>query len=117
MKERRNQSVVLVACALAAVLVLTHATTILGDAPPSEVTICHIPPGNPGNAHTITIPESALAAHLAHGDTIGACDDSYYYPVRGDGYMFGPQRPEIAIPALFMLLGFFTLAVFARLRS
>ena len=38
-----------------------------------KVTICHIPPGNPGNAKTITISESALAAHLARGDYLGAC--------------------------------------------
>ncbi len=38
------------------------------------VTICHIPPGNPGNAHTICIGESAVPAHLAHGDTLGPCD-------------------------------------------
>jgi hypothetical protein len=37
------------------------------------VTICHIPPGNPSNAHTITISVNALPAHLAHGDYIGAC--------------------------------------------
>jgi hypothetical protein len=37
------------------------------------VTICHIPPGNPANAHTITISVNALPAHLAHGDYVGAC--------------------------------------------
>lgn len=37
------------------------------------VTICHVPPGNPDNAHTITIDRSGLNAHLAHGDTLGAC--------------------------------------------
>ncbi len=37
------------------------------------VTICHIPPGNPANAHTITISVNALPAHLAHGDYIGSC--------------------------------------------
>jgi uncharacterized protein YraI len=31
-----------------------------------KVTICH-------KGHTITIDESALPAHLAHGDTLGAC--------------------------------------------
>jgi hypothetical protein len=40
-----------------------------------KVTICHFPPGNPDNAHTITIGKPALKAHLAHGDTIGPCDD------------------------------------------
>lgn len=42
-----------------------------------KVTICHIPPGNPDNAHTITVSENALRAHLAHGDLLGdcSCDD------------------------------------------
>ena len=39
-----------------------------------KVTICHIPPGNPGNAHTLTIGAPAVATHVAeHGDTLGAC--------------------------------------------
>lgn len=38
-----------------------------------KVTICHIPPGNPANAHSITVGEPALSAHMAHGDTDGAC--------------------------------------------
>lgn len=38
-----------------------------------KVTICHIPPGNPSNAHTISVGASALDAHLAHGDTEGEC--------------------------------------------
>ena len=42
----------------------------------AKVTICHIPPGNPGNFHTITISEKAFAAHLAHGDLAGACDSA-----------------------------------------
>jgi hypothetical protein len=36
-------------------------------------TLCHLPPGNPANAHTITVGAPAVRAHLAHGDTIGAC--------------------------------------------
>jgi len=40
----------------------------------SKVTICHIPRGDPDNAHTITIGGPAVAKHLAnHGDTLGAC--------------------------------------------
>lgn len=38
-----------------------------------KVTICHIPPGNPANAHTIEVGSPAVAAHLAHGDSLGAC--------------------------------------------
>jgi len=41
----------------------------------SKVTICHIPPGNPDNPQTIKIKNNALPAHLAHGDTEGACPD------------------------------------------
>jgi parallel beta-helix repeat protein len=42
-------------------------------APASKVEVCHLPPGNPGNAHTITISTNALTAHLAHGDYAGSC--------------------------------------------
>lgn len=40
-----------------------------------KTTICHIPPGNPANAHTITVGNPAVRAHLAHGDKIGSCVD------------------------------------------
>ncbi|MBW8887769.1 MAG: hypothetical protein JF616_08430 [Fibrobacteres bacterium] len=40
-----------------------------------KTTICHIPPGNPANAHTITVGNPAVKAHLAHGDKLGACKD------------------------------------------
>ncbi len=42
----------------------------------AKVDVCHIPPGNPDNAHTITISENALSAHLDHGDRVGACDSA-----------------------------------------
>jgi len=41
----------------------------------NKVTICHIPPGNPANSHSITISESAWPAHRDnHGDYMGVCD-------------------------------------------
>ncbi len=40
-----------------------------------KITICHYPPDNPENRHTIVINKSALEAHLTHGDFIGACPD------------------------------------------
>ena len=50
----------------------------LGECPEEEednnkVTICHIPPGNPANAHTISVSQNALQAHLDHGDSQGEC--------------------------------------------
>jgi len=38
-----------------------------------KVTICHVPPGNPANAHSLSISINALDAHLAHGDLLGEC--------------------------------------------
>lgn len=38
-----------------------------------KVTLCHIPPGNPAGKNTIIVGESAVKAHLAHGDYLGAC--------------------------------------------
>jgi hypothetical protein len=55
---------------------------IVASAKEDKVVICHMPPGNPGNAHTITVSSNALMAHLAHGDTMGPC---------GGGGGGGPQ--------------------------
>lgn len=38
-----------------------------------KITICHIPPGNPGKPRTLSIGASAWAGHQGHGDTEGAC--------------------------------------------
>jgi hypothetical protein len=43
----------------------------------NSITICHIPPGNPGNAHTITIDVAAWPAHQAHGDYQGPCTNGH----------------------------------------
>lgn len=40
-----------------------------------KITICHVPPGNPKAAHSITISESAWPAHQAHGDSQGPCPE------------------------------------------
>jgi hypothetical protein len=41
-----------------------------------KTTICHIPPGNPENAHTLCVGTPAVDAHLAHGDHLGSCCDA-----------------------------------------
>ncbi len=38
-----------------------------------KVVVCHIPPGNPENAHEIVISSNAVPAHLAHGDKLEPC--------------------------------------------
>ena len=46
-----------------------------GASDPNKCTICHVPPGNPPNAHTLTIGCSAVQAHLRNhpGDCLGPC--------------------------------------------
>src|SRR5262245_60054846 len=55
-----------------------------GEAEP-KVTICHVPPGNPENAHEITVAESSLKAHFPHGDTLGTCEGEPPPPVECAG--------------------------------
>lgn len=46
---------------------------VLGGGQP-KVTLCHVPPGDPGHAVTLTLGFPALDAHLEHhGDYLGAC--------------------------------------------
>jgi hypothetical protein len=46
----------------------------LQDPAQLKVTICHIPPGDPANRHTITVGAQAVPAHIRnHGDYIGPC--------------------------------------------
>jgi len=55
------------------VLVTTTGTSTPGTS--TNVVLCHIPPGNASAMHTIQVGAPAVQAHLAHGDTLGACDD------------------------------------------
>ena len=43
-----------------------------------KVTICHKPPGNPSNMHTISVGAPATDAHLAHGDKLGECGNEIH---------------------------------------
>ena len=60
---------------------VAFAVLLLGVPPTAfaggeKVTICHVPPGDPENAHEIVVSASAVAAHLANheGDAIGPCE-------------------------------------------
>src|SRR3954468_5817448 len=63
-KRRRGQALVPIAA-------LTIASTVVRAE--KKVSICHYPPGNPANSHTISVGEAAVSAHLGHGDEVGAC--------------------------------------------
>lgn len=100
MKPSNNLSGLRRSTALCSVALMATAMTLTVSAAPGgrsdgcdesdadkKVTICHVPPGNPENAHTITISECALPAHIgvdgpgrgAHGgqpDTEGECPAS-----------------------------------------
>lgn len=47
-----------------------------GDKVGKKEYVCHIPPGNPANAHTLHIGYPAVDAHLAHGDSLGRCPEA-----------------------------------------
>ncbi|MEH6535917.1 MAG: T9SS type A sorting domain-containing protein [Psychroserpens sp.] len=42
----------------------------------NKISVCHIPLGNPDNAHEICISEVDVAEHLAHGDHLGFCGNT-----------------------------------------
>ena len=74
MKRTRTSLVLLIA-----LFALTASVAWAGDA---KVQVCHVPPGNPANFHTITISENALQAHLAHGDLAGGVLRALRHPVQ-----------------------------------
>jgi len=62
----------MVFAALLVVLVMVGVAAVSADSD-GKVDICHIPPGNPDNAHVINVSVHAIPAHLAHGDNLGDC--------------------------------------------
>jgi len=50
---------------------ITGLAQSVSAAPEQKILICHFPPGNPDNLHTLSVGESAVLAHVAHGDTLG----------------------------------------------
>ncbi|HKQ61406.1 MAG TPA: hypothetical protein VJS92_08935 [Candidatus Polarisedimenticolaceae bacterium] len=75
---------------------LDNVRIVSSTQPPTTerfVTLCHQPPGNPANAHTITVGAMAVPAHLQHGDVVGACSGG-----RIDRTGQAAQPSELAAP-------------------
>ncbi len=73
-----------------------------GDVCDGGLTICHVPPGNPARAHTITITTPAWPAHMQHGDVPGACEAR---EGRRRGRDRPPVNPRTSRPATFQKAG------------
>ncbi len=59
-----------------------------------KVMMCHIPSGNPANAHVICVSANAVQAHLDHGDMLGDCVScgSSTYSVNPNGNSGAPNH-------------------------
>lgn len=57
----------------ALLFVLLFSATAFGGV--TKVELCHTPPDNPDNAHTISVSDKAYDTHMNHGDIDGACED------------------------------------------
>jgi hypothetical protein len=73
MKKNAAPSILLV-FVISAMLISISFTLMVTAKKPEMVTICHIPPDNPEDAHPIKVSEKAIKAHLAHGDVTGECE-------------------------------------------
>jgi hypothetical protein len=65
-----------------------HTAEIRACTPAEEThktTICHLPPGNPSNEHTLCVGTPAVPAHLDHGDYLGPCKTEQPCPPPGMG--------------------------------
>ena len=58
----------------------TNGNTVDPTPVSDKISICHRPPGNPNNAHTLYLPASAIKAHLGHGDVVGECPNLIEQP-------------------------------------
>ena len=79
-----------------------------------KVVICHFPPDNPDKASTLSVAKPALKAHLAHGDSIGAC--GYDPVISSNGYLLGPLQSGFSLATLVAVFGLVSLPGLARRR-
>jgi hypothetical protein len=63
---------VLFSCCLCCLATFATAAT-RSSAGGAKVCLCHVPPGDPADQHTICVGPPAVRAHLGHGDFLGEC--------------------------------------------
>ena len=84
----------------------TSTTSTSPAVPPvgvDQVVICHIPPGNPGNEHTITVGEPAVDAHVDnHDDTVGPCDAATSTTTSTSIASTSPAVAPVALPDILL---------------
>lgn len=86
MKNQPGNIPRLIAAAVVSALAMAAVPSEAGK----KIDVCHVPPGNPGNAHTISVNVHAWPAHESHGDTMGQCPDTD----TGDGGAPGAGNPS-----------------------
>ena len=103
----------------ATVLVLCASALPLAAAPgeseTTKVAVCHAPPGNPDKPKTLTLPESAVPAHLAHGDRLGECG---YPPISSsEGYLLGPLNAGLSLTSIAAVVGLVSVPALRRRQA
>jgi hypothetical protein len=63
-----------------------------------RVSVCHVPPDDPRNAHVISVSETAVDAHLNHGDIV--TDNQEVCTSYGQFVFVGPTENSVAVFAL-----------------
>lgn len=63
----------------------------------NKVLVCKVPPGNPGNAHTICVSPNAVAAHLATGSYLGNCTNKTEWSTSGFSVFPNPSGGVITL--------------------
>lgn len=74
MSARNACCTTLAGICILAVLLVSVILPEVAAAGPVKQEVCHIPPDDPFNFHTITISPKAWGAHEGHGDLDGACN-------------------------------------------
>ncbi len=69
-----------------------------GDTELEKVLICHYPSGDVDKGNTLEIAADAVDAHLAHGDTLGACPTSTPLPAPTDTPLPAPTNTPAPAP-------------------